>query len=683
MQALNITPDGSMPKNPYDLHRYDFFTSKLGQFLPVGCVETVPDGIYDLSVDAMTLTFPCNTWALSDFKENYYFLYVPYSQLFNSAYGFFPQRKDNQSALDYSIDQVPWFPLGTVVHRCIQLAKNGTTLADDVHGFNGGYNALRLLDMLGYGCYLDFCQAYVNDDIGDDALAQLRDKLNTYKPNVLRIAAYQKSWYCYFRNRQYDTNIDPKCFNFDDVVYHVTGVADDYNILNHRSVDHFIRDCLAMRYVPYKKDLFTASMPGTQYGAVSSIGLSAGQSFSVTGSVSGNTGTDVARWTKQGGFYESSDLDESDLKSIKSYNVVGNTAVDSEITQPGTLQAVGRQWDSEDGIFDYGLYTIGHNHSFSANLTGGSGSISSGATLFDVLQLVEAQAIQKWKQKSMLAGQRAQDQYRAHYGVVPRHLEDHYPDFIGSVDNIVHIDKVVNQSNTMAADDKNNLGDLGGRGYGASDTKHFRFHSSEHGVILLCRAVVPENLYSSFGLDRANQLIHYSDFWQPEFQNIGLQAVPKILLDIAVDPLHESQSEHEHDASQYSMSDMVLGYAPMNYQLKQYHSKVHGMFNPPRTGITYTQSGWNPYGFSEIQAFAMPRLDLVSTVGIFASGGKNYFSFSDIIYSLSRFYVNPKQANSTFAMDADSEESTDVFVTKCRLCCDAVQPLTPLGLPQF
>ena len=168
-EALNATPEGGAPKNPFDLHNFEWLTSKAGQFVPVSCREVVPDGTYDMSVDNYTLTFPCNTASQADMKENFYFVFVPFYQITRSAYAFTVQRKDNHSALDYQFEQMPSFPLGTVVRRCIEIASVGeaddleTAGLDefiDIHGFNIGNGALRLLDNLGYGCYLDMLAQY-------------------------------------------------------------------------------------------------------------------------------------------------------------------------------------------------------------------------------------------------------------------------------------------------------------------------------------------------------------------------------------------------------------------------------------------------------------------------------------------------------------------------------------------
>ena len=209
-EALNTTPDGGAPKNPFDCHSFEWLTSKAGQFIPVGFRECVPDGTYDMSVDNYTLTFPCNTASQADMKENYYFLFVPYYQLTRNAYSFTVARKDNHSALDYQFEQMPWFPLGDVVARCIQVASVGNaaalesaSLSDfiDIHGFNIAYGALRVLDLAGYGCYLDFLYEYIALRDSESAeegaettfLNQLKNHLNDSKPNALRLAAYQKS----------------------------------------------------------------------------------------------------------------------------------------------------------------------------------------------------------------------------------------------------------------------------------------------------------------------------------------------------------------------------------------------------------------------------------------------------------------------------------------------------------
>ena len=688
MLALNQTPDGSCPKNGFDLAHHEYHSAKMGQFVPVGFIETVPDGEYDVGVDNYTFTVPCNTASLAKMKENFYFLYVPYSQLVNNVYSFFPQRKDNQSALDYNYDKIPYFNLGDVVEHCILGACEDlddlyeqSWHYNEIHGFNVYAGALRLLDMLGYGCYLDILQAYKNNDLTKASMHSFCSSvLNQSKPNILRIAAYQKAWYCYFRNPIFDTgtgqynDITPRAFNFDDVVMHTAGNTESYDVLAHRDIDNFIWESLQLRYVGYKKDIFTAFMPGTQYGAVSSLKLNSSISLTgLSGSVSGTTGTDSDRWsTVADSFTEDGDLEgDQGQARFSAFNTftLGNVRRATVVGQGG-----------EDPTYGYDL--VHHDHTFSGSVSGLTGSVPANATLFDVLQLVEAQAIQKWKQKSMMAGQRGINQYRAHYGVVPRHMEDHYPDFLGSVDNDILIDRVISQANTASdVDDSTNLGDLGGRGYGASPNRTFHCKSTEHGVIIICAAVIPENVYSSYGLDRANQLISYSDFWQPEYQNIGLEVIPKFCLDAASRPTETTEIHPSCENWEGYRNTVVLGFAPRNYQLKQYPSRVHGLLNPARLVEWSFDTGVLPYGFSSLQHFVMPRLDLNSTMQL--DSEQHTMSCSQFHLARKNFYVSPSMADSVFIVNADSFEDTDQFIRKTRIICNSSQPLSVIGLPQF
>ena len=683
-EALNATPEGGAPKNPFDLHNFEWLTSKAGQFVPVSCREVVPDGTYDMSVDNYTLTFPCNTASQADMKENFYFVFVPFYQITRSAYAFTVQRKDNYSALDYQFEQMPSFPLGTVVRRCIEVASVGeaddleTAGLDefiDIHGFNIGNGALRLLDNLGYGCYLDMLAQYKafvekdpaeGDKPSDEFLDEMEEYLNKFKPNALRIAAYQKIWYCYFRNSIYDNAISPRSFNFDDVTYPSDTT---YNILDYRTVDEFIIECLQLRYVQNKKDVVSSCMPGTQFGAVSSVMF--------TGDLTGTLETTDPVYP---GTYSSANLSNAYANSGDAAGTLQNAGyLCHGDVSGGSADTIFTPWNVNTPSPAVQLRT---KHTHVGTVTLGS----EGMSLFDVLQLTEAQAIQKWRQKAMLAGSRTRDNWKAHYGVVPRHMVDDYPDFIGSVDNLIQISQVVSQANTLTSQEgKTNLGDIAGRGYGASDNKSFRFHATEYGVVMLCRAVVSENVYASFGLDRANQLIYYTDFWQPEYQNIGLEAVPKNILDSfypmypdsVVDPTGEGGD------SPLPSNSTVIGYAPRNYQLKMYRSKVHGLFNPARIqdlSIPTPESEIGNIGFGQLESFVQIRRDVVQHMVAGANGGLGGYG---ITIGLSQLYVNPSVTNSTFAFDADSNEETDTFIHKCRVNFTAVQPLSVLGMPQF
>ena len=491
MSALNITPDGKAPKNPFDLSSFHTLSQKGGQFNIVGVVDTMPNSDYRMSVDGFTRTIINNTANFARIKENYYFVHVPLGLINRNAYQLQVQRKEQYSALDFGINKMPFFDLKTVLKRIAEVCAMNQATAQangfvDVHGFNMGFGALKLLDMLGYGSYQDLIESM--SVTGGLTLSQVKaiiDNFPDYKPNANRIAAYQCVWYHFFRNDIYDCNVSARSFNFDDITA-VSGTVDptsNYDILSVRSTDQFIKECLQLRYVPYKKDIFMASMPGTQFGAVSTVqtGAITGLTALFTGtqaslSLSGSNSQNVTLGDVQGSL-QSSDwifntdsdylsvgqskpliLEATSIQQRDSFDVVHaslksyrNNSTSSPVTPAGVV-VPGQTINSGDiPVSVSGSYTP----QGSVSLSG-----SSGGTLFDVLSLVEAQAIQKWRQKSMLAGNRTTAQFKAHHGEVPKHLIDHLPDFIGSVDNEIQITEITSHSDTASSSDESNLGEL-------------------------------------------------------------------------------------------------------------------------------------------------------------------------------------------------------------------------------
>ena len=724
MSALNITPDGKAPKNPFDLSSFHTLSQKGGQFNIVGVVDTMPNSDYRMSVDGFTRTIINNTANFARIKENYYFVHVPLGLINRNAYQLQVQRKEQYSALDFGINKMPYFDLKTVLKRIAEVCAMNQATAQangfvDVHGFNMGFGALKLLDMLGYGSYQDLIESMsVTGGLTLDQVKAIITNFPDYKPNANRIAAYQCVWYHFFRNDIYDCNVSARSFNFDDVTA-VSGTVDptsNYDILSVRTTDQFIKECLQLRYVPYKKDIFMASMPGTQFGAVSTVQVNGDISINVsgTGTVTGLSGTFIGTPgsvsvtganTNNGEVGESIDISSGRLIADTDVNktLVLGTKYDLQV-QPwnwrgenpdhtntydfrfgvsdpnGDMpsnyqnQMAGLQITQQPAFVHAGDIPVSATGTFtpqgtvgitgSGSIEGVSGSIAAGTSLFDVLQLVEAQAIQKWRQKSMLAGNRTTAQFKAHHGVVPKHLIDHLPDFIGSVDNEIQITEITSHSDTASSSDESNLGEIAGRGYGASDAKTFGFHSDDYGILLLLHAIVPENTYSSYGLDAGNTMISYSDFYQQEYMNLGLQAVPNYLLNAHDNnALTPGQLDPEGTGSETFTSDLgILGYAPRYFNYKQYVSKVHGFFNPSRlAAYGYTPS--SKFGYADMQSFVLTRSDMVPD--IYSTTRFNGFQMT-----LSKLYVNPHVFDAIFAQDASDSEITDEFFTHVKFECN-------------
>lgn len=742
MQALNSVPDGKQPQHGFDLSNFATFTQKGGMLNVVGVRDTVPNSDYFMSVDAFTRSLPCNTANFAHIKENYYFIHVPLGLVNRNAYQMLVQRREEYSALGMGINQFPTFLLRDVLERLCEIAildvsQDANKAFADVHGFNIAAGAFRLLDMLGYGNFLDVYEALTSGVIPLYVAKSIVQSVGNKRPTANRLAAYQMCWYYFFRNDIYDNEVSARCFNFDDVTWtNQPNVEPDYDILHTRNIDDFIIECCQLRYVGYKKDLFTAFMPGTQFGPVSSIpvnitfsGLSA--TFvgdAVTPQLVKQVATVVGDHSHSavvsddyehhnlvkvvdGNLVNLSDAEKTTIYGTndeylkQSDTVAGSVRVDSAphladsthqvnllITPGNTNPAV---YDIHSHSADIGVVSSGNFYnvlyeqtSIAAITPTGTVSLSGDApstsSLFDVLQLVEAEAIQKWRQKSMLAGNHTADQFRAHHGEVPRHLIDHLPDFIGSVDNEIQITEITSQADTAVNSDESNLGEIAGRGYGASDNKRFHFHSSDYGVLLLLHAIVPENTYSSYGIDAGNTMVYYNDFYQSEFTNLGLRAVPKYLLNVTDNTTPDGNAVGT-GTDTFTTDVGILGYAPADFQYKTYPSKVHGLFNPGRLMLGSAETPWSPdvfsrFGFDDMQSFVITRPDLASRIYVTS---QELVIPSTITLSLTHLYVNPSIFDSIFSVMADDSQTTDEFITHAKFVCDSSLPMPVLGLPQF
>lgn len=707
MEALNATPNGGSPQHGFPLSNFVDYHKKGGQFVVVGSRDTVPNATYRMAVDGFTRTLPCNTANFAHIKENYYFVHVPLALVSRNAYQLQVDRKQQYSALDFNIQAFPSFDLVAVYQRLLEISQldvneQANYKFRDMFGFNMAFGAAKLMDMLGYGYIGDIMDAVSNElitlDLGKRIVANL---FYGKRPTANRLGAYQCVWYHFFRNDIYDNDISARSFNFDDVTVNDGGTP-NFDILTTRSLDDFIVECCQLRYVQYKKDFFTGSMPGTQYGPVSSIqvgsleGLTAQfvgspGTVNVTGSntqrvvspdvyaaVQPNVTFSDPTFTLSSGDFTNVRAEVINTQDRQTFRIV-----DAKLASSYQSDSVMENHDIQglSGIvpgssFDSGSIPVAASGSF---IPQGSVSLSgtSASTLFDVLQLVEAQAVQKWRQKSMLAGNKTAEQFRAHHGVVPRHLIDHLPDFIGSVDNEIHITEITSTADTKSTDTENNLGDIRGRGYGASDSHTFTFHSDDYGILFLISAIVPENTYDSFGIDYGNTMVTYTDFFQNEFENIGLQAVPKYLVAPAVNDTPSIEDKRGGDT--FNPSDGVIGYAPRYFNYKMYPSKVHGLFNGSRLLLDRPGSV-DVYGYADMQSFVMPRTDIISMIQIHSGDS---FEVYPLTMRLSNLYVSPRIFDSLFAVASSNYQDTDQFFSHVRFICEASQPMTVLGLPQF
>ena len=650
----SLKPEKHLSKSGFDLSQKHVFSMKSGQLIPCLALETVPDDYHEIDMVSLTRTLTLNTAAFLRGKMRYDFFFVPNSQLWHPFNQFISQRLDKHTTLQKGSKFCPNVSLSSVLQLILDDNSN-----EDIHGYKWRDNAVRLLDMLGYGNH----SMLLDDTVSSDSkLVYIQNQSDKYV-NVFRLAAYQHIWYDFYRNKFYDVLDDTDVstgdvgdyvdfFNFDDL--ECTTAASSHLPVNTEAQKQRVRGLLGMRYVQWKKDLFTSSLPGQQFGVVSSVDLGFDPStLSVIGNGSQigtlSTGSDdynvlVDKVRPSGGNYQAD----------QTQGLIHGLRVEGGLDSSQLLY-----WDS-GSLTGPGALLGKFSGSAAVNSLNGAVGLSVNGTpsvSFDVLSLYKAQMLQNWKQSTLRAGNMTDDNFMAHYGVSPRYEGDENVDFLGSFDATLNIN-AVEATSTTGQTINGKVGELGATGTAVARGNKITYKARDFGIIMCVASFLPESEYSSNMLDKANTLLEEFDYYTPEFENIGLEAIPFSVF---------------NNNAPSSISNRVLGYAPRYWMYKTAVDKVHGefarnaWFEPDEVGAEYTEHGL----LGSLSPWVAPRNEQVM------------ITETGYARTLSSFYVTPSVFNNVFGVAADSTQKTDTFLNNVFFDIKSIRPMSVLGLPQF
>lgn len=621
MRAFNTPKKDDGVRNVFDLSQRHIFSAKAGQIIPVACVDTVPGDKFELDLINIARTMPLNTAAFTRMKQSFDWVFVPYRALWSRFNEFIAQRNDPRSALygTTSMDNpnmTPCYVPNISLNRIREILYENVN-ETDMMGFSKMYEGYRLMDMLGYG---DFIHRSSPED-------------TAVHVNLWRALAYQKACCQFYRDSVHDPLEDAFAFNVDDVQGTSVANSDLYTVRG-TSVENIKKmvDIFSLRYRPWKKDIVTGTMPTMQYGAVSAIPLSA--DLSATVSIPPVLTEDSSSWNVSNPV--------GDITRVYSNNGSGSTQAFGNARKRITSGSVADIYGDNGYASVYNEDSLvqlrqAHKH------PDGSATLSADTTLFDIIQLRKAEAIQKWKERTLRAGFHTDKQFEAHYGVSADEDGKWCADFIGSVDSYINIDEVLTTANNNAVeggtDVNNQVGDIAGKGVGVTNGGKLHFETNQFGVLMCLWSCTPEADYSSYGLDQNNTLIERFDYFTSEFENLGLQAVPQSIYNMFPGSVAQ-----------------VIGYGPRYWNYKTALDKVHGEFNYLRDGET---SG-------SLYDWATPRRDLTQDTNLPTIGA---------------YYINPRILDSIFAVACDNTQKTDQFLVNVMLDIKAIRGMSVIGLP--
>lgn len=285
-----------------------------------------------------------------------------------------------------------------------------------------------------------------------------------------------------------------------------------------------------------------------------------------------------------------------------------------------------------------------------------SGTATKNLPAFDtvgdlsILVLRQAEFLQKWKEITQSGNKDYKDQLEKHWGVSVGDGFSELCTYLGGVSSSIDINEVINTNITGSA-----AADIAGKGVGVANGE-INFNSNgRYGLIMCIYHCLPLLDYTTDMLDPAFLKVNSTDYAIPEFDRVGMQSIPLLQL---MNPLR----------SMADASGLVLGYVPRYIDYKTSVDQSVGGFK--RTLNSWVISYGNA---SVVDQVALPSdAPPVEPSEPVPSVAPMNFTF---------FKVNPNCLNPIFAVEANSDMSTDQFLCSSFFDIKSVRNLDTDGLP--
>lgn len=563
-------------RSSFDLSSKKLFTAKIGEILPCYWQIAIPGNKYRISSDWFTRTVPVNTAAYTRIKEYYDFYAVPLRLISRALPQAFTQMTDYMtSAASATANTSMLTSVPNVTQSTLSLFLQTANANDQTN----------TRDDAGLPIVYGSCKLL--DMLGYGSMI---DSKNAGK------AAITKK---YLGVDALSDAVNPLVFASSQTVNALPFLAYQkiyYDFFSNSqwekhlayayNVDYWsgagnislVMDMVKLRYANYPKDYFMGMLPNSQYGSVAVL-PSINSAYSSANIIAANSSSQV--------------------------NLVNPASSSSSVITT------------------------------SSNTTTESRNIILNSNL-SALSIRATEYLQRWKEVVQFSSKDYSDQMAAQFGIkAPEYMGNH-AHYIGGWSSVVNINEVVNTN----LDTDSSQASIAGKGVSSNSGHTITYDcGAEHQVIMCVYHAVPMLDWNLTGQNPQLTVTAISDFPQPAFDQLGMQAVPALNL-------------QNNPGRSVSGS---LGYNLRYWQWKSNIDTVHAGF---RTGAAY-------------QSWVAPLDGWQVLTG---SGAWSYQSMK----------VRPQQLNSIFVPQVDAANCSVAFD---QLLCNvnfqvyAVQNLDRNGLP--
>ncbi|MCW5796812.1 MAG: hypothetical protein KIS97_20955, partial [Nitrospira sp.] len=534
-------------RSSFDLSSKKLFTAKVGEILPCYWQIAIPGSKYRISSDWFTRTVPVNTAAYTRIKEYYDFYAVPLRLISRALPQAFTQMTDYVTSAASSSENTP------------ALTSVPNVSQSDLSAFLQLSNAgdqTNTRDDAGLPIVYGTCKLL--DLLGYGSVLS--------SSNTGKAAITQK----YLGVDSLGDSVNPLVYSTSQVVNMLPLLAYQkiyYDFFSNSqwekhlayayNVDYWSGtgkillavNMLKLRYANYPKDYFMGILPASQYGSVAFL-------HSLDKSLA--TNVILARATDG--------VSHSSVRNVSGGNTVQTTSINS--TNSDRLLRV--------------------NSDLSA------------------LSIRATEYLQRWKEVVQFSSKDYSDQMAAQFGIkAPEYMGNH-AHYIGGWSSVININEVVNTN----LDADSSQASIAGKGVSSNSGHTITYDcGAEHQVIMCVYHAVPMLDWNLTGQSPQLTVTAISDFPQPAFDQLGMQAVP--VLNLQNNPGRSVSGS--------------LGYNLRYWQWKSNIDTVHAGF---RTGAAY-------------QSWAAP----LDGWQVLTSSG---------VWSYQSMKVRPQQLNSIFVPQVDA-----------------------------
>lgn len=563
-------------RSSFDLSSKKLFTAKVGEILPCYWQIAIPGSKYRISSDWFTRTVPVNTAAYTRIKEYYDFYAVPLRLISRALPQAFTQMTDYMTSAASNTANTQM--LTSVPNTTLNLLSLSlrTINGQDVFDDAGLPYAYGASKILDMLGYGSFL-ASTNDAKAAITSAYLGKSYSG-------VGAIDDASNPLVYSTSQTVNLLPLLayqkiyYDFFSESQWEKHLAYAYNVdyWDGNSQLNLAPEMLQLRYANYPKDYFMGMLPKSQYGSVATLP----------------------------GIYNPSGTSNSIV-------AVGNPNVDY-VVNPASSESV------------VASSTFKSQRAVQVNSD------------LSALSIRATEYLQRWKEVVQFSSKDYSDQMAAQFGVkAPEYMGNH-AHYIGGWSNVININEVLNTN--LEAD--NSQAVIAGKGVGSQSGHTLTYDcGAEHQVIMCVYHAVPMVDWNLTGQNPQLTVTAITDFPQPAFDQLGMQAVPAL-------NLHNNPSRTVPSS---------IGYNLRYWQWKSNIDTVHAAF---RSGMAY-------------QAWSAP----IDGWDVLTSSGT---------WSYQSMKVRPQQLNSIFEPQVSGQNCSvayDQLLCNVNFQVYAVQNLDRNGLP--